>query len=314
MHASAKNFQAIDALEQHLLDEVQTSLTPDTLGVSVMQGRLVAGAIDAWAQHDGGVLDYATYTPPTGPGKWVPTPPKKLAALLPYWGNHRHYMRFDRECASAPPPAYSEDLASPFYAQAREVYDTVTQLSPEQHAIALFWADNAVETATPAGHWLSILNQVLQAKKATLDVAAVAYAQFGIVVGDAFISCWRTKYQYNLIRPITYIRNVIDPNWTTPDLVTPPFPEYTSGHSVQSAAAAYVLTDLFGDNVAFTDHTHDRRGLAPRSFKSFLSAAQEAGISRLYGGIHYRSAIENGLAQGKCIGERVHTLKFRLGK
>jgi hypothetical protein len=125
----------------------------------------------------------------------------------------------------------------------------------------------------------------------------------GIAVADAFISCWSTKYRDNLLRPVTYVGRLIDPGWT-PLLITPPFPEYTSGHSVQSGAAAQVLTDLFGP-LAFTDRTHERRGLAPRSFGSFLEAAQEAAISRLYGGIHFRVACERGVDQGICVGKRV---------
>jgi hypothetical protein len=140
-------------------------------------------------------------------------------------------------------------------------------------------------------------------------VAAEAYAKVGIAVADAFISCWSTKFRYNLLRPVTYIRGVIDPAWGSL-LVTPPFPEYTSGHSVQSAASAQVLTDLFG-TVAFTDHTHDDRGLAPRSFGSFKQAAEEAAISRLYGGIHFSTAIDLGLEQGLCVGRRVSDLEFR---
>ena len=125
----------------------------------------------------------------------------------------------------------------------------------------------------------------------------------GIAVTDSFIACWRTKYRYNLLRPVTYIKNVIDSGWT-PLLTTPPFPEYTSGHSVQSAAAARVLTDLFG-KVSFTDRTHEARGLPARSFDSFREAAEEAAESRLLGGIHFRSAIERGLEQGDCIGRKV---------
>jgi len=134
-------------------------------------------------------------------------------------------------------------------------------------------------------------------------------------VADAFISCWHTKFVYNLVRPITYIQKVIDPKWNTPEVtdpvITPPFPEYTSGHSVQSGAVAQVLTDLFGDNFAFTDHTHDARSLQPRSFSSFFAAAQEAALSRLYGGIHFRAAIEVGFEQGECIGQKVSALKFK---
>lgn len=147
-----------------------------------------------------------------------------------------------------------------------------------------------------------------------LDVAAEAYAKLGLALADSFIACWNTKYQYNLLRPITYIQQFIDPAWNTPAITdavtTPPFPEYTSGHSVQSAAAALVLTDLFGDNYAFTDFTHDAVGYAPRSFPSFMAAANEAAISRLYGGIHFRAAIEKGMEQGECIAAQVLTLRF----
>lgn len=143
----------------------------------------------------------------------------------------------------------------------------------------------------------------------SLEEAAEAYVKVGLAVADAFICCWNTKYRDNLLRPVTYIRALIDPAWT-PLLVTPPFPEYTSGHSVQSSAAAEVLTKMFGQ-MPFTDHTHDDRGLAPRSFGSFIQAAEEAAISRLYGGIHFRPAIENGLAQGWCIGQAVDALTFR---
>ena len=134
-------------------------------------------------------------------------------------------------------------------------------------------------------------------------------------MADAFIGCWRTKYQDAMVRPITYIQQLIDPTWNNPDLTdpvnTPPFPEYTSGHSVQIGATAVVLTALFGEHYAITDHTQDQRGFLPRSFGSFEELAAEAAISRLYGGIHYRAAIEAGLVQGRCIGRQVLTLRFK---
>ncbi len=185
---------------------------------------------------------------------------------------------------------------------------------PTQVDIARYWADDPGESVTPPGHWISILNQVLEREQASLALASESYAKVGIAVADAFITCWHTKYLYNVPRPITYIQKVIDPTWNTPvvvdPVITPPFPEYTSGHSVQSGAAAGVLSDLFGANYAFTDHTHVRLGYAPRAFASFEEAAQEAAISRLYGGIHYRAAIENGLQQGNCVSERVLELRF----
>lgn len=170
-------------------------------------------------------------------------------------------------------------------------------------------------TPNPPGHSMALATQVLREKNAPLALAAETYAKVGIAVADAFIGCWHTKYKYSVVRPITYIQKVIDPTWNTAKLTdpvtTPPFPEYSSGHSVQSAATAVVLASLFGEHYRVTDHTNDRRGFLPRSFASFWALAQEAAISRLYGGIHYRSAIEAGLEQGRCIGQKVVTLHFK---
>ncbi len=188
-------------------------------------------------------------------------------------------------------------------------------LTPEQRTIALFWADDPVRTLTPPGHSMALATQVLQEKHASLALAAETYAKLGIAVADAFIGCWNTKYQYNVLRPVSYIQKVIDPTWNNPQVTdpvtTPPFPEYTSGHSVQSAATAEVLTSLFGATYPITDHTQDHRGFLPRSFASFRALAEEAAISRLYGGIHYRAAIEAGLEQGRCIGQAVVALRFK---
>ncbi|HRW06741.1 MAG TPA: vanadium-dependent haloperoxidase, partial [Caldilineaceae bacterium] len=210
---------------------------------------------------------------------------------------------------------YSEDPSSAFYALAQEVYNTVRLLTPEQHIIARYWADDPGTTPTPPGHSLAVATQLLRQRDASLSLAAETYARVGIALNDAFIGCWQTKYQYNRIRPITFIHRQIDPTWNDPDVtdpvITPPFPEYTSGHSVQSGAVAEVLTSLFG-TVTFTDHTHTSRGLLPRTYRSFWEMANEAAISRLYGGIHYRDAIDEGLVQGQCIGQQVVALRLRL--
>ena len=162
---------------------------------------------------------------------------------------------------------------------------------------------------------VALLTQLLKEQNVSLAFAAEAYAKVGIALSDAFISCWHTKYAYELVRPVTYIQQVIDPAWNssyvTDPVTTPVFPEYTSGHSVQSAAAATVLESLFGDAYPITDHTQDHRGFLSRAFPSFWALAQEAAISRLYGGIHYRASIENGLSQGRCIGEQILTLQFK---
>jgi hypothetical protein len=283
---------------------------------SIDHGRAIARAVFAWSTTDGGHQGYlrnfpSSYLPPVGPGLWEPTPPGFLPALQPSWGGNRTFLPAPAACDPGPPPPYSTDPDSMCFAEASEVYATVNALSNEQLAIARFWSDDPGATSTPPGHSLSILTQVLRARDASLAEAAEAYALLGIAVANAFIGCWRVKYEHNVLRPITYIRATIDPGWGDPlPLVTPPFPEYTSGHSVQSAAAAAVLTARFGV-VPFVDHTHDARGFAPRAFASFEDAAAEAAISRLYGGIHYRAAIERGLTQGRCIGEGAAALPLR---
>ncbi|RIK45091.1 MAG: phosphoesterase [Chloroflexi bacterium] len=312
---------AVDALEAYFAQEFAAQEDATTLARSAAWGKIMANAIYAWSMTDGGHEGYLhsfsdAYLPPSGPGMWVSTPPTFAQALQPYWGQNRPFvLSAADDCPAPPPPAYSEEANSPFYAEALEVYDSGRSRSEEQVQIALFWADDPGRTATPPGHWISILGQILEEGSYTLDKAAEAYAKVGVVVTDAFITCWRTKYQYNLLRPITYIQQVIDTEWNasaiTDPVITPPFPEYTSGHSVQSSAVVVVLTSLFGEGYAFTDHTHDALGLPPHSFPSFTAAAEEAAISRLYGGIHYRSAIVNGLAQGRCVAEKILALDFQ---
>ena len=189
-------------------------------------------------------------------------------------------------------------------------HDAVVNRTRDQTAIARFWSDDAMLSVTPPGHWISIALLVMDTQAADIGRRTEVLAVLGVAVADAFIGCWNQKYRYDVIRPVTYIRKVIDPTWE-PLLNTPPFPEYPSGHSTQSAAAAVVLTALFGPAVAFEDNTGAADGLAPRSFPSFWAAAEEAGMSRLYGGIHYPIAIENGLAQGRCIGAYAAALQTR---
>jgi hypothetical protein len=309
--AVAESAAAIDELERRFASSAQAVLPLGIYRRSVARGEEVAAHVFDWSTTDGGheafLRNFPPYTPPSGPGLWVPTPPGFLPALQPYWGANRPFvLPSGAACSPGPPPAYSEEIGSPFYTEANECYEAAGSLTAEQEAIARFWSDDPGQTASPPGHSISILSQVTTMLDLSLARAAEAYAKVGIAVADAFIACWNTKYRDNLLRPVTYIRNLIDPAWT-PLLVTPPFPEYTSGHSVQSGAAAQVLTDLFGD-VAFVDRTHDRRGLPARSFRSFHEAAEEAALSRLYGGIHFRAAIERGLEQGRCIGCHVSAL------
>ncbi len=157
--------------------------------------------------------------------------------------------------------------------------------------------------------WIAM--QIFEKENTGLEKSVEVLARLGMAVSDGFIACWKSKFEYDLVRPVTYIKRVIDKTWE-PLLITPPFPEYPSGHSTQSGAAATVLAKDFGDSYGFTDATHKRDGLAPRSFRSFEAAAQEAALSRLYGGIHYRAAIDMGLEQGKCVGKFVNMLQTRV--
>lgn len=312
---SPANRAAIDALEAGLAATCGRRLSGPLRRRSAERGQQVAAAIDGWSRTDGGHEGYLRnfppdYMPPVGPGLWVPTPPGFQSALQPFWGANRCLaIAGGGACPPGDHPPYSEDPGSVFFADAAEVYDAVNERTPEQEAIARFWSDDPGATATPAGHSISIATQVLRREDASLITAAETYAKVGIAVCDAFVACWHAKYRSNLLRPVTYIQRLIDPAWL-PLLTTPPFPECPSGHSVQSGAAFGVLADLFGDRYAFDDHTHDARGLAPRHFDRFSQAAAEAAISRLYGGIHYRPAIERGLAQGRCIADAVAALPF----
>jgi hypothetical protein len=218
---------------------------------------------------------------------------------------------------SCPPPnKYSTDTASAFYKDLKHVYEVGKNLSKEQSEIAMFWDCNpfalqqvghlefGIKKISPGGHWMGITGIACKKQQLSLSATAYVHAMVSFAMADAFIACWNNKYKYNRVRPETAIRKLIDRNWS-PLLQTPPFPEYTSGHSVISAAASTVLTHLFGDHFSFTDHTEEEFGLPPRRFNSFVEAAKEAAISRLYGGIHFKDAIENGVKEGEQIGKFV---------
>ena len=310
--------RAMNALEVKLRAQVSTNLKHDVVMRSEAYGKLVAAHIFKWSQGDGGAdiknMGFnADYKLIEGPAHWVPTNHIGLqqTPLLPSWGKNRPFaMPAGTTCPLPPPPAYSEDKNSEFYKQALEVYQTSKTLTPDQRMIAKFWADDAMLSTTPPGHWISIALQIFDRDKTDLHKSVDVMARLGVVLGDAFIGCWDAKYQYDLVRPITYIKRVIDPKWETL-LNTPPFPEYPSGHSTQSGAAATVMTNLFGDNFAFSDNTIAADGIPARQFKDFWAAANDAGISRMYGGIHFRAAIDQGLSQGRCIGQFTNALKTK---
>ncbi len=307
---SAANKTSIDSLENALNTQYQGEVDAETINRSVALGKAVAQKIFEWAQTDGNLHASDSYTPPTGEGLWVPTAPAFAAASTPYWGNLRTIVPGSGDNAQpAAPTPYSTDPSSDFYKMAKQVYDVSQTLTAEQTAMALYWRD--VPGVTTPGHYVSILKQVLESDKPMLDKAAIAYALGGITAYDAAISCWQTKYHYNLVRPITYIRTILGHTTWNPLLTTPAHPEYSSAHAVLSAATADVFSNLFGDNYSFTDHTYDYLGMAPRSFNSFRAFGEDAGNSRLYAGIHYQASIDIGLMQGRKVAQNIiNKLKF----
>ncbi|MDO9637138.1 MAG: vanadium-dependent haloperoxidase [Pseudotabrizicola sp.] len=308
--------RALATMTRTLDARVTEGLAPDVAARSAVLGQAIAAHICGWADGDGGAVVEnmgfpQSYTAPGDPAAWVPTSlvRQQQAPLLPDWGNVRPFaMPVGNACALPPPPTYSEDPGSAFYAEAMEVYTVTRALTPEQTLIARFWSDDPMLSSTPPGHWIYVANDLITRRQLPLAVSVDVMARLGVAMADAFIGCWHEKTGYNLLRPVTYINRVIDPAWK-PLLITPPFPEYPSGHSTVSAAAATVLTAALGDGYAYEDFTHEREGMDGRPYASFWDAANEAGISRLYGGIHFRAAIEQGLDQGRCIG--AHTVALR---
>lgn len=304
------------ALAKQFREEIAQTATADTIARSEAYGTAIADHVMAASASDGGAVIEnmgfpLEYTLGGEPQDWVPTNLIRLQQfpLLPAWGTNRPLALPDNEaCALPPPPAYSEDPASPFYAEAMEVYETSKSLTDEQKLIARFWSDDPMLSPTPPGHWIAIIFQIAEDNDLPIEKQVDALVRLGIAVSDGFIVNWRDKYKYDLLRPVTYIRRVIDPKWEAL-LNTPPFPEYPSGHSTQSGAAATVLTAALGDPFPFTDTTHMDDGLPARDYPDFWTAANEAGISRLYGGIHFRAAIDEGLSQGACVGEFVNAIR-----
>lgn len=264
--------------------------------------------------------------------RWQPTPPAYMDGIEPHWSKIRpFYLDSASQFKPVPPPPFSMEKDSDFYKELLEVYDISNEITAigddsEEVQIAKFWDCNpyvsvtrghlmfATKKITPGAHWIGITKIASRKTNSNFDDTVFAYTKTSIAIADAFISCWDEKYRSNLIRPETLINLHIDDSWQ-PILQTPPFPEYTSGHSVVSGAAGIVLTDIFGATFAFDDDTEVPFGLPTRSFTSFNQAADEAAISRMYGGIHYRAAVEVGVEQGRKIGHLIlDKVKMRTNK
>ncbi|EON78550.1 hypothetical protein ADIS_0900 [Lunatimonas lonarensis] len=288
----------------------------------IAYAKQVAGQVVAYASKDGyGKLStLRRYSPSPRPGRWYPTPPAYMAAIDPEWRTLRTFFLTDLDgYYPAPPVPFSDKPESPFVELLNEVYSVTSQLTDEQKLIANFWDCNpffvsysghmaiGIKKISPGGHWMGITGIASQQAGLSFAETVQIHTVLALSLHDAFVSCWAEKYQSDRIRPITAINKYIDESWQ-PLLQTPPFPEYTSGHSVISRVSARLLTDYFGDNFEFTDTSEVYFGLPERDFTSFLQAADEAAISRLYGGIHFRDAIEEGVRQGDKIADYVLSL------
>lgn len=297
----------------------QRGLSDRTFTASVDYGTEVADHISKWAEKDfyKQSRSYPQYSIIDEPQFWKPTPPNYMAGIEPHWNKIRTLVLDSSDQFRPKPPLdFSLKEGSPFMDQLLESYEVGGSHNSKRVDIAKFWDCNpyvalqqghvmyANKKITPGGHWMGITG--IASKKAKLDFSETvnAFTQVSISIFDSFIICWDEKWKTIVVRPETLINNHIDREWK-PLLQTPPFPEYTSGHSVISASAAVVLTDIFGDDFNFVDTTEMEYGLPSREFKSFFQASEEAAISRLYGGIHYRMAIDEGYNQGLEVGNYI---------
>jgi hypothetical protein len=309
-NTSTTNFQKIEALRTSIETSLRGTSSAEIIGRSAEYGTEVAEAIWNYSKTDNGHEAFKNIFPkyvlPEGLGTWKPVGTQK--ALLPYWLYNTSFVEKNSITDPAEPISFSYNSSSAFFKEAKEIYNISKNLTADQRAIALFFTDGA-GSVTPPGHHMNVATEVLKLKKSSLSVAAETYVKMGLAINDALIACWRCKYYFNTIRPITYIRETIDTAWT-PIVSTPPFPEYTSGHSSGAGAAAEILKSQFGENTTFVDNTY--AGIYPnRSYSSFTAYADETSNSRLYGGIHFRQGCEEGVKNGRNIAKNVLLLEFR---
>ncbi len=325
IYAVESKLMAIDSLEAAINKSYSIKISKVVMDNSLEYGKILARSIWNWSMTDGGHEAYyrnfdGNYAYPMRAGNWVPPAIGQLVSpfpLQPYWGKNRTFAKSN----NLPVPTfltYSQAKDSPYYKQFENVYQKRLTLTQEEKEIAAFWADDPSETFSPPGHSYSIANIVVKQTNVNLFKAAETYAHVGMAVADAFINCWKTKYTYHSERPNIYIIKVIDPMYSQfwPE---PPFPAFYSGHATQAAAAAAVLTKLFGPSFKYTDTSHEGRPADKDrkiefkniSYTSFTQAAEEAGLSRIYGGIHIPQDNIIGLQEGAKCGNNINQFIWR---
>ncbi|MBK9257769.1 MAG: vanadium-dependent haloperoxidase [Saprospiraceae bacterium] len=312
-------YQMVDMADLITQKAKVAGLSNSTIENSIKYAKLVSDLVSKRIKSD----EYSVtrtldrFTSDKRPGKWRETPPDYIAGLEPHWMKIKPLIIDSAGIYPAKsPPRYETSKNSEFYKMVSDVHSHSLNLDSTMVSIAWFWDDNpnvsehtghamtVTHKISPPGHWLNIIHQISSRENSDLFKTTKAYTFSAIAMFDGIISCWYEKYKTNLVRPVTYIQENIDPEWK-PLIQTPPFPEYTSGHSVISASAAEVLTDIFGKNFVFRDSTQTLFGMDARDYNSFHVAAWEVSMSRFYGGIHYRQGVEEGNKQGIFIGRYV---------
>ena len=305
-------------LEQKWIDSLlNMGVSEEIMKHSIDFAKTVSVQILKYAKADryNKISALPRYTPRNIEGTWYPTPPGYFPPVEPHFNTIRSFtLEKPDQFKPEPPIPFSTDKKAPFYTLMAEIKNL--SLSQEQKEIAAFWDCNpfalfdnghllvGMKKISPGAHWMGIANIACVDAKVSFSKAIEVNTILAIGLMDGFQSCWDEKYRSNRIRPETAIRKYLDPKWT-PFLQTPPFPEYLSGHSTISSVSAEILTHFFGEEFTYTDTVEERYGLKARTYSSFEEAAEEAGISRFYGGIHFMDAIENGQKQGQLVGKQV---------
>jgi PAP2 superfamily len=287
---------------------------------SVAFSDMMAKAILDWSKKDNYLQTRSApkYTVIDTPGRWVPTPPMYASAIEPHWNEIRTIVMDSASQFRTPRPIpfNMKDKDGPYYKQVMQSKNAIDSLTDEQKHIAMFWNDlpNELHVSghvqfmtkkfSPPGHWMNIVGIAAIQSKADFAKTVAAYTLTSIAMFDAFIHCWDEKFRSNMVRPETVINKYIDQEWR-PYLQTPPFPEYTCGHSTVSSAAASALTKMFGDNFAYTDTSELEFGIPNRSFTSFRQASDENNLARFYGGIHFHPSCLVSTEYGKKVGDLI---------
>ena len=307
---TAANIASIDSLENVYNERLKPS-AGESFTRSQEFGKNIAAAVHNWSLTDKFNPSNAGYVAPDFDGAWIPTPPAFVnPPVLPFVSSARPLLASLHDQVTEPFPfAYSEQTTSDFYKMVKNLYDVSKTLTDEQKNIALFWVDQGNGVGfTPPGHDFSIITQALYLKGSDLFTTAEVYAKTGIAERESTIICFRSKHKYSLIRPVSYIQEFIEPGWM-PFIGTPPHPEYPAAHALITGAVMESAERVLG-RFSFTDHTYDFRGLSPRTYKNLFASGEEAGQSRLYGGIHYQTSIDIGLKVGNELGSQIGKLNL----